>query len=80
MSDQTALVQYREQLIIWEEQEEERKHLFTITEQDIIQQRKANISSHCDLNRYQVITMGCLMVAMVTVTGITSNWSYISGS
>ena len=57
MSDQTALVQYREQLILWEEQEEERKHLFTINEQDIIQQRRANVSSQSDLKRYQVITM-----------------------
>ena len=60
MTDQTALVQYREQLMIWEEQEEERKHLFTITEQDIIQQRKANTSLQSDLNRYQVIIMECV--------------------
>lgn len=58
MTDQTALMQYREQLTMWEEQEEERKHLFTITEQDIIQQRRANTSSQSDLNRYQVIIMG----------------------
>lgn len=54
--DQTALLHYQEQLTLWEEQEEERKHLFTITERDLVRQRKVNTPSQSDLKRYQVIT------------------------
>lgn len=58
--DQTALLHYQEQLTLWEEQEEERKHLFTITERDLVQQRKVNTPSQSDLKRYQVIMKCCI--------------------
>ena len=53
--DQTALLHYQEQLTLWEEKEEEKRHLFTITEQDLVQQRKVTTGqSQNDLKRYQV--------------------------
>ena len=54
ITDETAVLQYKEQMTLWEEQEEERKHLFTITDQDVVQQRKIVKSSQPELNRYQV--------------------------
>ena len=41
--------------MLWEEKEEEKKHLFVITEQDIKKTKKANGPSQSDLNRYQVV-------------------------
>ena len=41
--------------MLWEEQEEEKKHLFVITEQDVMKTKKANAPSQSDLKRYQVM-------------------------
>jgi len=41
--DETAVMSYKEQLEVWKEKEEERQHLFTITD---------------DLKKYQVMGRG----------------------